>query len=141
MVGRLVGVEYLRCSGAREVIKAGRHSRPVAGGRGYWLAERLWNLARDLPVREVPIAAIAEFDRDCWFGADQPATCKDVAEHARRIYDADLSFPIILAADGGLMDGGHRVAKSWLLGHSTVAAVQFPHDPDPDYIVPHPDTV
>ncbi len=115
---------------------AGRHSRLVAGGRNYWLAERLWSLARDLPVHQVPLAAITEFDQDCWFGAGQPATCKAVAEHARRIYDADLSFPIILAADGRLMDGGHRVAKAWLLGHATIGAVRFPHDPEPDYVVP-----
>lgn len=118
---------------------AGRHSRPVAGGRGYWLAERLWTLARDLPVREVPIASIAEFDQDCWFGIGRPPTCKAVAEHARRIYDADLAYPVILAADGGLMDGGHRIAKAWLLGHATIAAVQFPRDPEPDYIVPDTD--
>ncbi len=117
---------------------AGRHSRPVAGGRGYWSAERLWILARDLPVRAVPLAAIAEFDQDCWFGVGRPATCKAVAEHARRICDADLAFPIILAADGSLMDGGHRVAKAWLLGKPTIEAVRFPHDPDPDYVVPDP---
>jgi hypothetical protein len=117
---------------------AGRHSRLVVGGRGYWLAERLWSISRDLPVRAVPIAVIVEFDRDCWFGAGQSATCKAVAEHARRIYDADLSFPIILAADGSLMDGGHRAAKAWLFGHATITAVQFLHDPAPDYMVPDP---
>ncbi len=118
---------------------AGRHSRPVAGGRGYWSAERLWDLTRDLPVREVPIAAIAEFDRDCWFGPDRSPTCKAVAEHARRILAADLTFPIILAADGSLMDGGHRIAKAWLLGQATIAAVRFPGTPAPDYVVPDPD--
>ena len=115
---------------------AGRHSRPVPGGRAFWAAERLWALARDLPVRHIPIAEIAEFDQNCWFGPTTPPTCKAVAEHARRIHAADLTHPIILAADGGLMDGGHRIAKAWLLGHTTIAAVQFPHDPTPDYIIP-----
>ena len=114
---------------------AGRHSRPIEGGRAHWFAERLWDLARDLPVREVPIAAIAEFDQNCWFGPDTPPTCKAVAEHARRINAADLAHPVILAADGGLMDGGHRIAKAWLLGHTTIAAVQFDCDPEPDYVV------
>jgi hypothetical protein len=77
-------------------------------------------------VREVPIADIAEFDQNCWFGPDSPPTCKAVAEHAH---------PVILAADGGLMDGGHRIAKAWLLGHTTIAAVQFVSDPEPDYVV------
>jgi hypothetical protein len=113
-----------------------RHSRPVEGGRAFWLTEGLWVLARELPVREVPIASITEFDQDCWFSADSPPTCRAVAQHARRIYEADLAFPIILAASGGLMDGGHRLAKAWLLGHETIAAVQFPDDPAPDYVVP-----
>jgi hypothetical protein len=116
---------------------AGKHSRPIPGGRAYWQAERLWTLARDLPVRHIPIADIAEFDQNCWFGPGTPPTCKAVAEHARRIDAADLAHPVILAADGGLMDGGHRIAKAYLLGHTTVAAVQFPHDPAPDDILPN----
>ena len=39
-----------------------------------------------------------------------------MAEHARRIQEADLAYPIILSADGRLMDGGHRLAKAWLRG-------------------------
>src|SRR3954453_2359364 len=131
-------LEGMRRAGGdpREVTMVQRHSRLVAGGRAFWLTERLWVLARDLPVREVPIASIAEFDQDCWFSANSPPTCKAVAEHARRIYEADLSHPIILAADGGLMDGGHRIARAWLLRRATIAAVQFPNDPTPDYVVP-----
>lgn len=70
---------------------------------------------------------------DCWFGGS-PATCRAVAHHARRIEAADLSFPIILSADGGLMDGGHRIAKALLRGDLTVAARQFDTDPSPDWI-------
>jgi hypothetical protein len=39
-----------------------------------------------------------------------------VADHARRINAADLSFPIILSANAALIDGGHRIAKAYLLG-------------------------
>ena len=49
-------------------------------------------------------------------------------EHARLIDAADLSFPIILSADGRVMDGMHRVAKAALPGHETIAAVQFASD-------------
>lgn len=112
-----------------------RHSRPVDGGRAFWLTERLWELARDLPAHEVPIASIAEFEQNCWFSSPTPPTCKAVAQHARRINEADLSYPIILSAAGGLMDGGHRIAKAWLLGHETITAVQFLNDPAPDYVV------
>lgn len=112
-----------------------KHSHLVAGGRGYWWTERLWDLARGLPVITVSIDDIQEFDMDCWFNGVAP-TCREVATHARRINQADLSHPVILAADGRLMDGGHRVAKAWLQGQTEVSAVQFADDPEPDWITP-----
>ena len=113
-----------------------KHSRRIPGGRAVWYTERLWRLARDLPVQTIAVADIAELDQDCWFGSSHVPTCRAVAQHAQRIWDADLSFPIILSADGGLMDGGHRLAKAWLLGLPDIQAVQFTIDPEPDYIIP-----
>lgn len=114
---------------------ARKHSRPTAAGRAVWYTERLWQLAQHLPVQTIAITRIAEFDQDCWFGPTQPPTCRAVAEHAQRIWDADLAYPIILSANGGLMDGGHRLAKAWLLGLSTIQTVQFSVDPEPDYLL------
>ena len=115
---------------------AGKHSRITPQGRLVWFVERLWQLAQDLPSQMLPINSIVEFDQNCWFGATSPPTCRAVAEHARRILEADLRYPIILSADGGLMDGGHRVAKAFLLGLPTVTAVRFRVDPEPDYVLP-----
>jgi hypothetical protein len=115
---------------------AHRHSHTVPGGRGSWSVERLWRAAERLPVRQVAIADIAEFERDCWFGGSREPTCRAVAEHARRIRAADLDYPIILSSDGRLMDGGHRIAKAWLLGQTEIAAVRFEVDPTPDFIAP-----
>jgi len=112
-----------------------KHSHPVQGGRGYWWTDRLWTESADLPIVTVPIDAIAEFDKDCWFHGRGP-TCREVAEHAGRINAADLTYPVILSADGGLMDGGHRIAKAYLLGQPTVQARRFVTDPDPDWIEP-----
>lgn len=114
---------------------AGKHSRVTPQGRLVWFVERLWQLALGLPQRAVPLDSIAEFDQNCWFGPASPPTCRAVAFHARGILDADLRYPIILSADGGLMDGGHRVAKAFLLGLPMIMAVQFPVDPEPDYIL------
>ncbi len=118
----------------RQPPRRENHSHPIDGGRGFWWTDRLWSRVNELPVVRVAIADIAEFDMDCWFGEKLPPTCRAVAEHAQRIERADLSFPIILAADGGLMDGGHRIAKAWLAGDSTVRAVRFVTDPPPDWI-------
>jgi hypothetical protein len=112
-----------------------KHSHLVDGGRGFWWTERLWAEAAGLPVRRVRIDDIAEFDQDCWFGGRAP-TGRQVAEHARRIEVADLRFPVILAADGSLMDGGHRIARAWIDGRTEVDAVRFEVDPEPDWIEP-----
>ena len=109
-----------------------RHSRAVPGGRAFYLTERLWQLAEGLPVEAVPIDTIKEFDEDCWFGG-RSVTCRMVARHADLIQKADLSYPVILSADGRLMDGGHRISKAWLSGLTTIDAVRFPVDPEPDY--------
>ncbi|MFI6673350.1 histidine phosphatase family protein [Kribbella sp. NPDC050470] len=101
------------------------------------MTERLWKWAEGLPVESVPIDSIREFDQDCWFGGDA-VTCRMVAVHADRIQKADLSYPVILSADGGLMDGGHRIAKAWLNGATTIKATRFTVDPAPDYIEPDP---
>jgi hypothetical protein len=100
------------------------------------LTERLWALAEGLPVTDVAIADIPEFDEDCWFVERHLPTVRKVAEHARRIFAADLSHPVILNADGRLMDGGHRICKAWIEGRATVAAVRFPVTPEPDEIRP-----
>ena len=111
------------------------YSRTVPGGRAFWLTEKLWRAAGGLPVRRVPLGAIAEFEQDCWFQGKHVPTCRAVAEHARRIQDADISYPVILSADGRLMDGGHRVAKAYLRGDADIAAVRFEVDPEPERIV------
>jgi hypothetical protein len=64
----------------------------------------------------VAIADVREFDENCWFGSGNPPTCRAVAQHVQRIWEADLAYPIILSANGGLMDGGHRIARAWLNG-------------------------
>ena len=115
---------------------AHKHSRLKAEGRYVWYVERLWQLPEHLPVRTVLIEKIAEFDQNCWFDQSDTPTCRAVAAHAKRIYEADLSHPIILSTKGYLMDGGHRIAKAWLLGMKEIQAVQFEIDPEPDEVRP-----
>ena len=113
-------------------MKKETHSHPTPKGRAIWYTERLWALARGLPVKRVPIDQIKEFDLNCWFG-DEPPTCRQVAQHAKKISEADLSFPVILSSGGRLMDGGHRIAKAWIAGETEVLALQFELDPEPDF--------
>ncbi|HEY6843411.1 MAG TPA: hypothetical protein VI391_04530 [Thermoanaerobaculia bacterium] len=94
-----------------------------------WDVGRLVELSRDLPRIEMSLSDI-ERDSD-WSG--------DVEGHERLIDEADLAFPIILAADGRVMDGRHRIAKAIREGRTTIDGVQFENDPEPDYVGRDPD--
>jgi hypothetical protein len=109
------------------------HSTIRGGQRLLWYTERLWRLAEKLPPFEISICGVPELDQNCWFDGSEP-TLRRVAEHCARINDADLSKPIILNADGSLMDGGHRLCKALLEGRQTILAVRFDVMPAPDEI-------
>lgn len=113
---------------------AQKHSTVRNGKRLVWHTEKLWALSAHLVPFEIEIAAIGELDRDCWFGAGKKPTLREVARHCRQINDASLDQPIILNADGSLMDGGHRLCKALLEGKKTIKAVQFSTMPEPDEI-------
>jgi hypothetical protein len=118
-------------------------SRPEEGGPlRIWGVERLWELARKLPAEMVPLSRITDLDRVGWYGQEQHSgrlTVREVAEHARRIYEANLDQPIILSAEGHLLDGFHRVARAHLLGLTEILAVRFSENPEPDRIRPLPE--
>jgi hypothetical protein len=107
--------------------------RPTTDGFSAWDVDRLVELTRNFPRRRVELADIRELDEP-WFGADESPTWQSLVEHVRLMDAADLSFPIILAADGTVMDGMHRVAKALKAGHVDIEAVQFIVDPQPDYL-------
>ena len=105
-----------------------------------WEAESLWSQSKDLPVKIIALSSITNFDDVCWFHSTKAKpTCRAVAAHAKRIYEADLTRPIILSVTGIMMDGMHRVAKAWLLGMEEIKAAQFTQDPPPDQILSMPE--
>ena len=111
------------------------HSRNVNGQTYIWDVHRLVRLSLDLPVVEIHLSEIKELDEQYWFQDERdPPTCRRVAEHAVLIRDTDLRYPIILSADGRVMDGMHRVAKAFMEKRTLIHAVQFAEDPSPDYI-------
>ncbi len=107
--------------------------RPSSGGFSAWDVDRLIDLTASFPRRTVALSDIRELNEP-WFGSDEPPTWTALVEHVKQIDEADTSFPIILAADGRVMDGMHRVAKALRAGWRDVQAVQFPVDPPPDYL-------
>ena len=112
--------------------------RPSDRGYKAWDVDRLVALSKDFPRIEVTLMNVPELDEA--FPADEKGvvTWRNVVGHMALIGAADPSYPIILAANGEVMDGRHRIAKAMLAGKTTVEAVQFTNDPEPDYVDVYP---
>jgi len=109
--------------------------RPNGDHFDAWDVERLVKLTSDLPVLEIPLSSIEDIDSVYWIGADGSSpTVRILVRHMELVNGADLSFPVIIGADGRVMDGMHRVAKALLLGNATVRAVRFDVQPSPDHV-------
>jgi hypothetical protein len=100
-----------------------------------WDVRRLVELSGSLLVERVSLSDIRELDEPYWTGhGDGRLTCRDIVDHARLISDCNLAYPVILSADGRVMDGMHRICKALLEGKDSVRAVRFVVDPKPDYV-------
>ena len=115
------------------------HFRDGPNGLRAWDVHRLVELAKDLPIVQVPVSALRELDEPYWYGQGTIPTCRSIAEHAKLIDESDLKFPIILSSDGRVMDGMHRVAKALMQNITDLPAKQFSQDPEPDYVGVNPD--
>ena len=103
-----------------------------------WDVDRLVQLASHLPRKRLSLDAVRELDAPLDHDG-APLSWRGLAEHVRLVNEADLSFPVILSASGEVMDGRHRLAKAALEHSTTIEAVQFDHDPEPDYVGRRPD--
>ncbi len=109
------------------------HFRQVGRETYIWDVHSLVTLSAKLNVKETLITDIQELNEAYWFPDTHPTT-QQIIEHMQLVNAADLSYPIILCAEGRVMDGMHRIAKA-ILGHQThIQAVQFEHTPKPDFI-------
>jgi hypothetical protein len=100
-----------------------------------WDVRRLVSLSKDLPVQQVDPAQFAELNENHWYAhGDQLPTPVSLLEHMALIEACDLSYPIILDANGRVMDGMHRICRAVKDGVASIPAVQFTTDPEPDYV-------
>ena len=106
--------------------------RPSPHGLLAWDVDRLIALSAGLPRRWVPLEQIRELDAP-FTGEDEILTWRGLVFHVGLMDAADLAYPIILAADGTVMDGMHRVAEVLRRGGGEIEAVQFECDPPPDH--------
>lgn len=87
--------------------------------------------ARDLKPFKLPLRGI-NLDYSSLTVRD---TLSNFICHVKAVFDSSLEYPIILAPDGFIMDGRHRLCKAMLLGKKTIDAVQFTEWPEPSEIV------
>jgi hypothetical protein len=109
------------------------HFWPGAEGLDAWDVDRLISLSRDLQPEDVAVETLDEIDSVYWFDEVNLPTVRSVVEHVKLINEVDPAHPIILSAEGRVMDGMHRIARALLEGRSTVVAVRFPQPIPPDY--------
>lgn len=95
-------------------------------GNRYSVA-RLIDDAKDLPVFEVPVAAMNLGD-EIWRGEN----ILGLAFHVRKCMKADLDCPILLDWHGDIADGRHRLIKAIALGKRTLKARRIDWKPTPD---------
>jgi hypothetical protein len=122
-------------TGEESSMRKQYHFWPSPEGLMAWDVSRLIELSKGLPRITVALSSIGEIDQVYWFDdAQERPTCRKVLEHMILIEEVDLSHPIILGADGRVMDGMHRVAKAFLNRSAEIEAVRFERDPEPDYV-------
>ena len=110
-----------------------------------WDVHRLVRLSKSLQATSLPLAEIEEADQNWWYGGTAMPTPRSIAAHMMLVQETDFAHPIILCAEGKLMDGMHRVVRAIIESQSHLKAVRFPVTPEPDYInlevgeLPYPD--
>lgn len=115
------------------------HFRKSERGLLAWDVLKLIKLSKDFEIIQVPLSDIREFKETYWFGLGAPPITEDIAQHAKQIYEADITYPIILCPEGRVMDGMHRVCKAFLEENKTILAVKFSELHEPDYVGKQPD--
>lgn len=101
------------------------HEQMCCLGRQHWSVPRLFELARELPVMDIPL------DHLHVYYTYEKLTLREMVMHMKAVQASDLDKPIILDEDGDLMDGRHRIMKAMLQGCATIKAVRFDENPSP----------
>jgi hypothetical protein len=104
----------------------------------YWRASTLWKLSETMEVEHVPLNSFDWTNENFQCGnLSDPPLWRDIGNHTKQILAADLQYPIILNAEGHVMDGMHRILKSYVFGLPTIKAVRFKVTPPPDMTIPN----
>lgn len=101
-------------------------------GNKLWYVSTLVELAKQIPIEMRKIEDIRAVKLNLPLLKDHGVTHLEIAYHMKVSMNANMDYPIILAKDGRIMDGHHRVIKALAFGIPEVKVVQFKVDPEPD---------
>jgi len=108
------------------------HFRKIGGDLYAWDVHRLIRLSASLASVPVWVADIPELDENWWYEtASEVPTPRALAGHMQLVQQADLAYPILLCAEGRLMDGMHRLVRAVMEKRDHVQAIRFPQTPRP----------
>ena len=96
---------------------------------GVYNVARLIERAKDLEPFDIPLKHLCINPKIF----DPIEDARGLADHVKRVNETDLQYPIIMNADGFIMDGWHRVVKALIEGHETIKAVRFETTPSADF--------
>jgi hypothetical protein len=110
------------------------------GSTPYWRMTTIWAATEGRAAISIAIDDLNILDSVVWFGGPKKVepTIRRIAEHARDIFDADLSYPIITTRSGDVLDGAHRIAKAYIQGVRSITAVVLDDWPPPDGMMQGP---
>ena len=113
----------------------GKFCTVVNDERYTWFIQNLVKASNKLPIVEIALNELDIYlDVNAWFHGEKQPTVRAIIEHYRRVDQADLTFPIIINPQFGVIDGLHRIAKAHVSGRSSIKAVILTKLPEPDYI-------
>ena len=132
-VWELSKAEFLKHHGEDGICR--RYAESDSTVRHVWNISRIWKLAESLKTIEIPIEEIVGLDSVTWFSPDgDKPTIRNIAAHAKRIMEADTSYPPILTEDNRVFDGMHRIARHLMQGQDKIKVKKFEKNPEPDMI-------
>ena len=114
------------------------YAEPDESGKvRYWHTATIWRAAENGRVSRLELSSLDILDEVVWFGGpkNRRPTVRNVAEHARDIFNADMSHPVVLTRSGDILDGAHRIARAYLDGQETIEAIILESHPEPDGFV------
>lgn len=121
-------------------MQMGKGIHTLSIGGVMWNVFVLWELTKNLPIVKIPVAPLLEVHPEInWWltgnsagwverrtrnhpSRDPERLRRSFKKHCKKVWSADLNYPILMTPDGLVGDGRHRVAKAHMMGRKTIEA-------------------